>query len=301
MKINLLCNRDNDLKPDNINNFNTVVGWSLRKAFRKLGIDCRIIMEKSLKTKQPPKADHVIAISGKALHLVQRDPEYRKRLKTATTGKIAGFLDSDFAGWHEIFDHCFTVVKPKRPQPQYVYAGWGADPDFFYPEQKEKALFLDSLMYNKYQGVYDNIYDTYKELLDIPQQTLSSGDPYTGTALKVGATVHMPLPIYNKRHFPTYWSQMQKIIRRCHYYCCTQLGESGLTRIEAATSGAVLVVPERLYRPRTMGSLECRVWGTRQELIDALLTDVDIEANRKKALEHSWDKVVKRMLKAFES
>ena len=94
---------------------------------------------------------------------------------------------------------------------------------------------------------------------------------------------------------------MQKIIRKCHYYCCTQLGESGLTRIEAATSGALLVVPEALYRPRTMDSLECRMWRTRDDLLDILSTDVDVKANREKALVHSWDKVVERMIGVFDT
>ena len=39
---------------------------------------------------------------------------------------------------------------------------------------------------------------------------------------------------------------------------------------------------------------------TEDELIDILSTETDVEAIRKKALEHSWDKVADRMLNAFE-
>jgi len=286
MKISLLCNQGNNITFEGIHNFNAVVGWSLRKAFRNRGIDCRIIMEKSLKTKHPPKVDHSIAISGKALHLVQRDPEYRKRLEAATSGKTAAFMDSDFAGWHQFFDHVFTVVKPKRPQPQYVYGGWGADPDFFYPEQKEKALYLDTLdclTMDKYKGRFTHIFDAYNSVLE-----------------KTDLTTYNPVPEYRGRKGVT-WSGIQEIMRKCHFYCCTQWGESGLTRIEAATSGALLVVPKDIYRPRTMSSLEHRLWNTEEELIDILASETDIEAIRKKALKHSWDKVVERMLKAFES
>jgi len=298
--VNLLSNIDEDSKVEKLYNFNHVVAWSLRDAFTKHGVTCHLVKDRNLNGGVLPRADHSIIISVIGMKLIRDNEKCRKALRDSTRGKTALYLDSDYAHWCDLFDYVFTVVKPKREQPQYVYGGWGADPTLFYPEQAEKAIFLDSLMYNKYRGIYDNVYDIYKELLDIPQQVLSSGDRYTGTAPKVNATIHMPLPTYNKRHFLIYWPQMQRMIRKCHYYCCTQLGESGLTRIEAATCGALLVVPEALYRPRTMDSLECRIWSTRDELLDVLLTDVDVKANRKKALEHSWDRVAGRMLKTFE-
>ena len=288
MKINLLCNNGDDMKFKNINNFNAVVGWSLRKAFRKRGIDCRLVMDKTLRTKHPPKADHVIAISGKALHIVQRRPECRQRLEEATSGKTACFLDSDFGGWNHFFDCVFTVVKPrpKKTKPRYFYAGWGADPDFFYPDQKEKALYLDSLdtmTMDKYEGRFTHVFDAYNSVLE-----------------KTDLTIYNPVPKYRGRKGVN-WVGIQEIMRKCHFYCCTQWGESGLTRIEAATCGALLVVPFDMLRSRTMCSLEYRLWSTEEELIDILASETDIESIRKKALEHSWDKVVGRMLKAFES
>ena len=75
--------------------------------------------------------------------------------------------------------------------------------------------------------------------------------------------------------------------------------EAGLPRIEAATCGALLVVPEGLYRPRSMDSLEHVRWRTKQELINALAVKTNPVKIRKRALEHSWDKVVKRMLPYF--
>jgi len=301
MIINLLSNLDENSKIEKLYTFNHVVAWSLRDALIKRGVTCRFVKDRAMNGGVLPWADHSIVISGIGMNLIRDSVECRKSLKDSTNGKVALYLDSDYAHWWKLFDYVFTVVEPRNKRPEYVYGGWGADPAFFYSEQGEKAVFLDSLMYNKYRGVYDNIYDIYKELLDIPQQNLSSGNRYVGEAPKVKATIYMPLPTYNKRHFLIYWPQMQQIIRKCHYYCCTQLGESGLTRIEAATCGALLVVPEALYRPRTMDSLECRIWSTRDELLDALSASVDVKANRKKALEHSWDKVAGRMLKAFES
>ena len=286
MKINLLCNKGDNIKFDNINNFNAVVAWSLRKAFRKRGIDCRLVVDKLLMTKPPPKADYNIAISGKALHLIKFKPECRQRLEEASTERTAAFMDSDFGGWFQFFDHIFTVVKPKRKQPEYVYGGWGADPDFFYPEQKEKALYLDTLdclTKEKHNGRLTHIFDAYNSVM-----------------AKTDLTIYNPVPKYRGRKGVS-WPDIQDIMRKCHFYCCTQWGESGLTRIEAATSGALLVVPTDIYRPRTMSSLEHKLWSTEEELIDILTSETDVEAIRKKALKHSWDKVVRRMLRAFEN
>lgn len=300
MIVNLISNLDENAKTEKLYTFNHVVAWSLREAFSKRGVECRLVKDRTLNNGSIPKADHSIVISGIAMKLIRDSEKSRKALRDSTTGKTSLYLDSDYAHWWELFDHVFTVVKPESKRPEYVYGGWGADPKYFYPEQNEKAIFIDSLMYNKYKGVYNTYYDVYRELFDIPQQNLESGDRYTGVAPKVGASIHMPLPTYDKRHFLIYWPEMQRIIRKCHYYCCTQLGESGLTRIESATCGALLVVPELLYRPRTMDSLECRTWSTRDELLDIISTDVDVKTNRGRALEHSWDKVAERMVKVFK-
>lgn len=301
MIVNLFSYNTETSTPDEFFSFNQVVAWSLYKAFTKIGVEARFIGNGQFEKEDFPTADHSIAISSFTMKAVKDNPILRQKMRDATRGKMTLYLDSDYMDWWKAFDIIFTVVKPKNKRPEYVYGGWGADPALFYPEQNEKAIFLDSLMYNKYKGLYNNFYDIYKELFDIPDQNLSSGKRYVGTASKVGATIHMPIPTYDKRNFRIYWPQMQEIIRKCHYYCCTQLGESGLTRIEAATSGALLVVPEALYRPRTMDSLECRRWRTRDDLLDILSMNVDLKANREKALKHSWDKVAERMMKVFEN
>ena len=50
-----------------------------------------------------------------------------------------------------------------------------------------------------------------------------------------------------------------------------------------------------------MSLLNHRVWNTEEELISILQEDVDIEANRQRALEHTWDKVAKRILGVLTS
>lgn len=286
MKINLISNLGEDAKLENVSLFNNTVAWFLREAFEKKGIDIRFVRDHDLRTKSPPEADHTLVISGIAMHFMAgthrlvrgKTPTVRSRIRETCKGKIAVYIDADYGQWFKHFDYLFTVVKPRSKDPKCVYAGWGADPKYCYPDQDEKALFLDSLMYEFYEGKFNPIYDIYKKTLPT-----------------LGLKIYDPWPKYHGSTRIT-WTQVQDILRKTHFHCCTQLGESGLTRIEAATCGALLVVPKPLYMPRTMASLEHKIWSTEQELIKILTTETDPEAIRKKALEHSWDKVASRIL-----
>jgi len=288
--INLISNLGEDAKLENVSLFNNTVAWFLRKAFEKKGVEVRFVKEHDLLVKSPPNADHALVISGIAMQywagthrfVRGKTPTIRSKIRKATKGKIAVYLDSDYPQWIKPFDHVFTVVKPQSKDPKCVYAGWGADPEYCYPDQDEKAVFLDSLMYEFYKGKFNDIYDIYKKVLPT-----------------LGLKIYDPWPTYHGSTRIT-WTQVQDILRKTHFHCCTQLGESGLTRIEAATCGALLVVPKPLYRPRTMASLEHRIWSTKEDLIKILKTETDPEAIRKKALQHSWDKVASRIIQTLD-
>ncbi len=296
MIINLISNFGEDAKLENIRVFNHTVAWFLREALEKKDIEVTFVRDHDLLEKSPPNADHTLVISGTAMYYVAgspktmrrypalrgKTPTIRNKVKKATKGKIAVYLDADYPQWFEHFDYVFTVVKPRK-HPKCVYAGWGADPEYCYPKQDEKAVFLDSLMYKFYGGRFNKIYDIYKETLPA-----------------LGLKTYNPRPTYHgSKRLP--WTQIQDMFRKSHYFCCTGLGESGLPRIESATCGALLVVPKPLYRPRTMASLEHKIWDTKADLAKIRTTETDPEAIRKKALVHSWDKVAARILATLKA
>jgi len=283
--INLISNFGEDAKLENVRVFNHTVAWFLRKALEKKGIEVRFVKEHDLLVNSPPNADHTLVISAIGMHywagthrfVRGKTPTVRSKIRKATKGKVAVYIDADYGTWINQFDYLFSVIQPRSGNPKCVYAGWGADPEYCYPEQEERAVFLDTFNLKKPRG-RKSIYEIYEEVLP---------------TLKI--KVYRPKPFYHKDKRLN-WPNFQKIMRKCHYYCCTQLGDSGLTRIEAATCGALLVVPNLLYKPRTMASLEHRRWTTKQGLIKILKTETDPEAIREKALKHSWDKVATRIL-----
>ncbi len=218
------------------------------------------------------------------MNYVRSNPDYLKMLRKSTLGTVNLWLDASWAGWDRFFDYIFCVAKPFPSQPsQYIHVGFGADPRYLYPEQKEKAVFLDSLMWGKYHGKYDKIYKLYEEVLD-----------------ELDIKVYTPVPVYNKtKRLP--WAEMQEIRRKCHFFLVTQLGGFGLGRIEAATCGSLIVQPKSLYRRHLSIDVETEIWSTRKDLIKILEAPVDVGAIRKKALEHTWDKAADRMISILEN
>ncbi len=283
MIINLITNIEEDAGLNDLNAYNTVVAWFLREALQKRDIEGRLIQGRTLLTNPPPKADHTIVFTNLAMNYVRSNPDYLKMLRKTTKGTVDLWLDAPWKGWNKYFDYIFCVAKPHRTPPTpYIHVGFGADPRYLYPEQTEKAVFLDSLMWGKYHGKYDRLYKLYEDVLS-----------------DLDIKVYSPVPVYNKtKRLP--WMEMQEIRRKCHFFLVTQRGGVGLGRTEAATWGSLIVQPKLLYRPWLTIDVEMEIWSTREDLLKILEAPVDVSANRKKALEHTWDKAANRMINVLE-
>lgn len=286
MRINLVGELNEDSRLEGITAPNQVYAWFLRKAFVENRVDARFVSGSTLLKELPPKADHTIVISSAISYLVN-DARYIQRLRSSTEGKLTAYMNvNKMRGRsNRYFDYCFTQIGPTTHRSEkYVCAGWGVDPAYSYPDQDEKAAFLDSKSSSpRVVRKLKKAYSTYDLVLP-----------------KLDIKIHNPVTTYSKsRRLP--YPEYQAILRKCHYFLCTQFGDGGLNRLEAAACGALLVVPAKTYRKRTMSLLNHRVWRTEKELINILRENVDIEANRQRALEHTWDKVAKRILVILSS
>jgi len=286
MRVNLISGLDENAQLETLKSPNQVYAWFLRDAFVKAGVDARLVKGQKLISEDPPETDHTIVISAAAYTRMRNLEGYKERLRRSTEGKLVCYANTNAFGRKKYFDYVFTQISPLRSSPEkFVYAGWGVDPEYCYPEQGERAAFLDSKAPHKpyYKKHILPIY----EMMDQVLPTLD---------LKV----YHPVPIYNKSpRLP--WPQYQAILRKCHYFLPTQYGDGGLTRLEAAACGAMLVVHKKLRRKRTFGLFNHEIWRTGEDLIRLLNKPVDIEANRKLALKHRWEDVVKRIIETLES
>lgn len=281
--INLVCNLGEGAELNDLNAYNTVVAWFLRLALEKKGVESRLVPGHKVLEQPPPKADHTIVFSNHAMTRARDNPQYLSALRKTTQGKLALWLDFSWKNWNHYFDHVFTVAHPLPGSPaKYVHVGYGADTRYLYPEQEEKAVFLDSLMWGFYNNNYDPIYRIYEEVLPT-----------------LDVKVYSPVPIYNKTpRVP--WLEMQAARRKCHFFLVTQLGGFGLGRIETATCGALVVQPKKLNKPHLNVDLTMEIWETREDLIKILESEVDIEAVSRKARTHSWDKAASRLLRVLD-
>lgn len=266
--LNLISWLDEGAKLENIKGFNSAVAWFLHKSFEKLGYPSRLVS--CLTNKPIPVADNTLVIAATAMTKMRTNLRYRAMVRRATKRKLAVYIENDiYVGYP--YGISFTVPPPHNPKG-FVWAGWAADPAHCYPDQGEKAVFLDK-HYKTLGAEQARIYHTYLRVL-----------PTTGAK------------IYYKPKTMIPWVEMQKIFRKCHFYCCTQYGEAGLTRIEAAMCGALLVVPARLYKPRTMGPLPHAIWRNEADLRRIMATKTDPQAISAQARKQTWGLVAKRIM-----
>jgi glycosyltransferase involved in cell wall biosynthesis len=281
LRINLISSLDEESVIESVSTPNQVYAWFIHKALLGKGVDVRLIRESSLREETPREADHTIVISA----TVYTYDEPLEKLRKSTIGKLARYMNADKKRGDECFDYCFTQIGPVVYRPEkYICVGWGVDPTYSYPDQDERAAFLDSKVLN-HRGM-KKLWGPY----------LSYGNVLSNLRMKT----YNPIPIYNWQDripYPDY----QAILRKCHFFLCTQHGDGGLNRLEAAACGALLVVPTVLYKERTMSLLNHRIWSTEKEFGRILSGDVDIEANRKRALEHRWENVAKRIIEVLEN
>jgi hypothetical protein len=280
LKIKLVSGLDEDSHIEEVFTPNSVYAWFLHKAFVENGVDAKLVNEAKLLKEYPPETDHTIVISATTHGLT----EILEKLRKSTVGKLTRYMNADKVSGDRFFDYCFTQIGPVVYRPEkYICVGWGVDPTYSYPDQDEPAAFLDSKVLNR-RGM-KKLWGPY----------ISYGNVLSNLDMRT----YNPVPIYNWQDripYPDY----QAILRKCHFFLCTQHGNGGLNRLEAAACGALLVVPSILYKERTMSLLNHKVWSTEKELGGILRGDVDVEANRKRALEHRWGDVARRMLEVLE-
>jgi len=253
LRINLISSLNEDSLIEEVFAPTQVYAWFLRKAFVESGIDARLINEASILTVSPPKTDHTIVISVAAFMLMMREAGYAQRLRGSTEGKLARYMNVDRLKrkGDRFFDFCFVQIAPAPKDEKYAWAGWGVDPSYSYPEQDERAAFLDSkVLASHAMRKNREAYQIYDEVLP-----------------KSGVKIYNPVPTYNESERLSY-PEYQSILRKCHYFLCTQYGDGGLNRLEAAACGALLVVPWRLYKERTMSLLNHQVWRTERDLMN---------------------------------
>lgn len=287
MRINIVSTIKDSADPQDFWSYNQIVAYSLSEALRELGHET-VLVDESLETKEKGVANHTVVTSSKVLQKIRVTPGYYKKLRASTAGCLCLWLDSDWNGWYSsLFDRILVVCRQHSKQPTlFRYVGWAANPTMFKPkQQKNPAVYVDTYMTGFYNGCLDHVYTLIDSTLKHP-------------SLKGKVEVFQPITHYNNGRVK--WPAIAEYFCLSSFHIVTQPAFWGLTNIEAATAGALLLVHKDLVAPKTWPSpLRHCIYSSADELTQLLQQPVDVEANRRLAAENTWQKVAERCLEAF--
>ncbi|MCB1652297.1 MAG: glycosyltransferase [Alphaproteobacteria bacterium] len=242
--------------------------------------------------------------------LREKRPALYQKIAPLLCRKKFSILD-ETTGRRTCEDKLFTVIPPDYAlknklqnflSPSRAYhMGWCASPAYCYPQEDQTfTVFVD---HGHYAG------DDYT---DVVMQALRSLDADVRVFIQGNDGV-MEWDLSQGWRPETYqrankvpWAQMMSYYRRAHLFCLTHKESAGLSSIEAAMSGARLVIPHLngqaflheglLQPPLDFKLVACDVEALRTCFEEQIQRGVDKQANHKALKEHSsWDQAAQRI------
>ena len=249
--------------------------------------------------------------------LKEKRPDMFKAIYPKLRGKMFSIID-ETTSRRTCEDILFTVIKPdysfKNRLQNFIspskarYMGWCASPAYCYPEPSEKmfTIFLD---HGHYAGSdYTHVFIEALASLEKEARFEVFLQGNNGVALW---DFSMPWTdeIY-KRANKVPWAEMMAHYRRADLFCLTHKESAGLSSIEAAMSGARLVVPHikgdaflhpaLLAPPLDYVSTECEGEAVKACLQEQIAKGVDqARLHETMAKVSSWDQAAQRIYKAL--
>jgi hypothetical protein len=303
-----------------IKNFTGVYAFYLMRELRKRGIQLHFIdpkppnpIEYFAHNAEIPECDHCLVLGLRHLtHLpVGCARALKGRVKGAVTQIHDGLIHEGLAAWMDGIDCTFTFRDDSRRTKdwhryadRYCYIGWAADPDLFFPAQLqgELRILIDHPFYKSGKPDYT---------AGITEQAMLFAHSRTWTErfksvrvrrLVNGGAEDVTMENIATRQFDREHIALELIApeyRRAYIYLPTHKESVGLTCLETAMCGALVVAPagfiyqDRLDCVRHVGYEEHIPWRT-------AMAACDYAGSRAKALQQTWPDVAARMLHWFE-
>jgi pterin-4a-carbinolamine dehydratase len=302
-----------------VKNFTGVQAFYIARELRRRGVEMHFV-----KAKHPDLLKHLSEINGHdcdhALALGLRWFTHQPAgcatiLKTKVKGGVTqlhdGVVHDYLAPWMTNVD-CTFMFRDDRERirdwirycDRYHYIGWAADHDYLYPEQRsdELRILLDHPYYKSGQpditeavtkdatmfahgGEWRHKYKSVRvrRLINGGAEDVTIRDE----PLKMFDRVHVPFPDICNEY------------RKTHVYMVTHKESVGLTCLELAMCGALVVAPKgMIYQDRLDTVRHVLYEGVRAPWTQ-VLDDINIMASAELARAQTWSRVVDRMLAWF--
>lgn len=250
---------------------------------------------------EPPVADHVVCLEqrGFAAAAPNLFGFYREHIP----GAVCAICDHDEVLGPE--DYLFHVQPSARvpPSPKSVHVTWAAAPQFCYPE-KEPGVLNILVDHHNYSGG-DKVHEIRASLARFARETFPVRGPRYGFDRLVvrqfvsgGIAIVDPARPYQPDDYDrkgVSFPEACREYRRCDIFMVTKPESMGLSMIECAMSGALIVVPRGYGHAHLLDPLNHFFWDEDIDWHKVLaLLDVDISVDAASA--YNWHRLAQRML-----
>lgn len=252
-----------------------------------------------------PEADHCIAFEQRTFF--NRSPSYYNAVKSKIKGKITTICDNNYNIGPE--DCTFYSVGwiDNRIIPKSLYVGWAAEPSELYINKNSNELRI--LIDHSYYGDVKNNSDYSKEIIhDVCNyvnnynkyrilqpnknniivrrfisggiETLDTKNPWFETYNRAGLNFKDACDEYNKTNI----------------FIVTHNESLGLSVIEAAMAGALILIPNDSIKPWLVNDLNCIKFDAKKGIPwKDVMKKLNPEESRRLALKYNYKDVENKM------
>jgi hypothetical protein len=304
-----------------VKNFTGIYAFYLARELRRRGVELHFVDGKA---KDPVKyladvdgkgCDHALALGLR--WFTHQPPGCAAIVKTKVKGAVTqlhdGVIHDYWAPLISSVDCTFTFRDDStrtRDWPRYAtryhHIGWAADPDLLHPEQKssELRILIDHPYYKSGQPDITEAatVDTTMFAHTGAWQAYGYKTAKVRRLINGGAedvTINdAPLKAFERQHVP--FPDICSEYRRTHVYCATHKESVGLTCLELAYCGALVVAPTGMIYPDRLATVRHIEYEGVRAPWGEILKSIHIMASAELAREQTWYLVADRMLKWFE-
>ncbi len=267
--------------------------------FRKVSDPARAVSY--VRTLEPPEADHVICLEQRGF--AATDVAVFDFYRAHTPGAVCAICDHDRVLGPE--DYLFHVQPSMRlpRSPKSVHVPWAASPEYCYPDKEPGTLNI-LVDHQNYSGE-DRSPEVLESLVRFSRELFPRlGPRYGFERLVVRRFVSGGLEVvdlgalpedepYNRKGLP--FPQACAEYRRADIFMVTKPESMGLSMIECAMSGALVVAPRGYASPYLLEPLNHLFW---QDYIDweKVMALIDVGASARAAAIYNWQSLAQTML-----
>jgi hypothetical protein len=302
-----------------VKNFTGIYAFYLLRELRKRGVHMQFVDGKN---RDPIKyladiegvgCDHCLALGLR--WFTHQPPGCSAIMKTKVKGAVTqlhdGLIHESLMPVMNAVD-CTFMFRDDRTRTRdwirycnsYHHIGWAADPDLLYPEQKRgelrilidhpyyksgqpditEAVTVDTTMF-AHTGAWQTKYDRacVRRLINGGAENVTINDA--------------PLKSFERQHVP--FPDIAQEYRRTHVYMVTHKESVGLTCLELAYCGALVVASAGMIYQDRLDTVRHVLYEGARAPWGQILNSIDVASSALEAREQTWDKVADRMLAWF--